>query len=69
MYFVEEKDLKIYRPYEYKMMDRGGSTWRQKSDATAVYDVWQSWLVEYSEMGCFTRSHHGKITNIIEDAY
>lgn len=69
MYFVEEKDLSIYRPYEYKMMDRGGSTWHQKSDATSVYDVWQSWLVEYSEIGCFARNHHGKITNIIEDAY
>lgn len=69
MYFVEEKDLKIYRPYEYKMMDRGGSTWHQKQDANGVYDTWQSWLVEYSEMGCFARSHHGKITNIIEDAY
>jgi len=69
MYYVEEKDLKIYRPYEYKMMDRGGSTWHQKSNGAAVYDTWQAWLVEYSEMGCFTRSHHGKITNIIEDAY
>lgn len=69
MYFMEEKDLSIYRPYEYKMMDRGGSTWRQKSDATNVYDVWQAWLVEYSEMGCKTRNHHGKITNIVEDPY
>lgn len=69
MYFVEEKDLSIYRPSEYKMMDRGGSTWHQKQDANGVYDVWQAWLVEYSEMGCQTRNHHGKITNIIEDAY
>lgn len=69
MFFVEEKDLSIYRPNEYKMMDRGGSTWHQKSDATSVYDVWQAWLVEYSEIGCFSRNHHGKITNIIEDAY
>lgn len=69
MYFVNEKDLSIYRPYEYKLIDRGGSTWRQVSDANGVKDVWQAWLVEHSEMGCKRRNSHGKITNIQEDAY
>lgn len=69
MYFVNEKDLSIYRPYEYKMMDRGGSTWRMKSDANGVKDVWEAWLVERSEIGCKRRNSHGKISNILEDAY
>lgn len=69
MYFVNENELDIYRPYEYKLIDRGGSTWRQKSDANGVYDVWQAWLVERSEIGTKRRNTHGKITNIIEDAY
>jgi hypothetical protein len=69
MYFVNEKELDIYRPYEYKLIDRGGSTWKQKSDANGTYDVWQAWLVEHSEIGTKRRNSHGKITNIIEDAY
>lgn len=69
MYFVNEKELDIYSPYSYELMDRGGATWRQKSDADGVYDIWQSWLVERSEMGTKRRNTHGKITNIIEDAY
>jgi len=69
MYFVNENELDIYRPYEYKLMDRGGSTWKQKSDANGTYDVWQAWLVEHSEIGTKRRNTHGKITNIIEDAY
>jgi len=69
MYYVNEKQLDIMRPYEYKLMDRGGSTWHQKSDANGTYDVWQAWLVEHSEIGTKRRNTHGKITNIIEDAY
>lgn len=68
-YFVNEKDLSIYRPYEYKLIDRGGSTWRQVSDSNGVKDVWQAWLVERSEIGCKRRNSHGKISNIIEDTY
>jgi hypothetical protein len=69
MYFVNENELDIFRPYEYKLIDRGGSTWKQKSDANGTYDVWQAWLVEHSEIGTKRRNTHGKITNIIEDAY
>lgn len=69
MYFVNENELDIMRPYEYKLMDRGGSTWKQKSDANGDYDVWQSWLVEHSEIATKRRNTHGKITNIIEDTY
>lgn len=67
MYFVNEKDLQIMRPYEYKLMDRGGSTWHQKQDNNGVYDVWQSWFVERSEIATKRRNVHGKITNILED--
>lgn len=68
MYFVNEDQLDIYRPYEYKVMDRAGSTWHQKTDSTgAAYDVWQAWLVERSQIGTRRRNTHGKITNIIED--
>lgn len=69
MYFVNEGELDIFRPYEYKLIDRGGSTWKQKSDANGTYDIWQAWLVEHSEIGTKRRNTHGKITNIIEDAY
>lgn len=69
MYFVNEDMLDIYRPYEYKLIDRGGSTWHQKQDVNGVYDIWQAWLAERSEIGTRRRNSHGKITNINEDPF
>ena len=70
MYFVNEEQLDIYRPYEYKLMDRGGSTWSQKRDGSGnAYDIWQAWLVERSEIGTRRRNTHAKITNIVEDPF
>lgn len=69
MYFVNENELDIYRPYEYKPMDRAGTIWHQKVSGNNTYDVWQAWLVERSQIGTRRRNTHGKITNIIEDAY
>lgn len=67
-YFLDESKLDIYRPYEYKLIERGGSTWKMKTDADGTYDIWQSWLVEHSQIGTKRRNTHGKITNIQEDA-
>ena len=66
-YFVNEKQIQLYRPHGFKFMDRDGSMWKQKVDTNGVYDAYRASLYEYSELGTFRRNTHGKVTNIIED--
>jgi hypothetical protein len=66
-YFVNEKQIKMYRPHEFKFMDRDGSMWKQKVDASGRYDAYVASLYEYSEIGTRKRNSHGVITNITED--
>lgn len=66
-YFVNEKQIQLYRPHEFKFMDRDGSMWKQKVDASGRYDAYVASLYEYSELGTRKRNSHGVITNITED--
>jgi hypothetical protein len=67
-YFVNEKDVKMYRPHGFKFMDRDGSMWKQKTDANGRYDAYLATLYEYSELGINRRNTHGVCTGITEDA-
>jgi hypothetical protein len=67
-YFVNEKDIKMYRPHGFKFMDRDGSMWKQKTDANGRYDAYLATLYEYSELGLNRRNSHGVCTGITEDA-
>jgi hypothetical protein len=49
-------------------MDRDGSMWKQKTDASGRYDAYLASLYEYSELGTHRRNTHGVITGITEDA-
>jgi hypothetical protein len=66
-YFVNEKAINLYRPHEFKFMDRDGSMWKQKVDASGRYDAYVASLYEYSELGTTRRNSHGVVTNITED--
>lgn len=66
-YFVNEKAINLYRPHEFKFMDRDGSMWKQKVDASGRYDAYVASLYEYSELGTTRRNSHGVVTNIVED--
>jgi len=66
-YFVNEKQIQLYRPHEFKFMDRDGSMWKQKVDASGRYDAYVATLYEYSELGTKRRNSHGVVTNITED--
>lgn len=66
-YFVNEKQIQLYRPHEFKFMDRDGSMWKQKVDASGRYDAYVATLYEYSELGTRRRNSHGVVTNITED--
>jgi hypothetical protein len=67
-YFLNEKEINLYRPHGFKFMDRDGSMWKQKTDASGRYDAYLASLYEYSELGTHRRNTHGVITGITEDA-
>lgn len=67
MNFVNEKAIKIYDNGGYKFMNRTGSMWRQRREASGDYDEYYATLYEYSEMGTNRRNTHGLISGITED--
>lgn len=67
--FVDESQLTYYvRHKGYKFMDRTGSMWRQKVDATGTYDAWEATMYSYGELATKRRNAHGRIVGINEDA-
>lgn len=67
-YFLNEKEINLYRPHGFKFMDRDGSMWKQKTDAAGRYDAYLATLYEYSEIGTHRRNTHGLMSGITEDA-
>jgi hypothetical protein len=65
-WFINEDALTFYRHAEWDWLDRDGSMWKQKRDATNVYEVWQAWIAERHELGTDRRNTHGKIVDITE---
>jgi hypothetical protein len=66
--FLNENEVKIYRDKEFQFMDRDGSMWTRKINASGRYDSYLADLYEYSELGTSRRNTHGKVTGITEDA-
>jgi hypothetical protein len=62
MYFINEKELKIYRESDWSFMDRDGSKWQR----VIGYDAYDATLYKYCQLGTHRRNSHGKITDITE---
>ncbi len=65
-WFINEDALTWYRHAEWDWLDRDGSMWSRKRSDSAVYEVWQAWMVERHELGTDRRNTHGKISDITE---
>lgn len=63
MWFLNEKNLKIYRSKDWSFMDRDGSKWQRKIG----FDAYEATMYQYSEMGTDRRNAHAKIINIAEN--
>ena len=61
-WFINEKDIKLYREDDWSFMDMDGSKWAR----VPGYDAYGATLYQYSELGASRRNSHGKITNITE---
>lgn len=61
-WFLNEKELTLYRENDWEFMDMDGSKWAR----VPGYDAYSGTLYQYSELGTGRRNTHGKITNITE---
>lgn len=65
---LNEKEIKLYRKKGFAFLDRDGSMWYRKNNASGRFDAYGADLYEYSELGTSRRNTHGRITGVTEDA-
>lgn len=61
-FFVNEKELTLYREKDWSFMDRDGSKWQR----VIGFDAYEATMYQYSELGCHRRNTHGQIQDITE---
>lgn len=62
MYFLNEKEFKLYRESDWSFMDRDGSKWQR----VIGYDAYDSTLYKYCQLGTHRRNTHGMIEDVTE---
>lgn len=62
MYFLNEKEIKIYREKDWGFMDRDGSKWQR----VIGYDAYDATLYSYYNIGTHRRNSHGLLYDLIE---
>lgn len=66
MYFINEKELKLYQAGDWEFMDRDGSKWQRVITAEGDFDAYKCTLYRYCQLGTHRRNSHGKLTDITE---
>lgn len=72
MWFLNEKELKIYQAGDWSWMDRDGSKWRMVTNAPAGggpvqdFDAYKATMFKYMTMGTHRRNTHGVMGRILE---
>ena len=66
LYFVNEKEIKLYEAEDWSFMDYDGSNWQRKITSAGTFDAYQATLVKYCELGTHRRNSHGVLTNVTE---
>lgn len=66
LYFINEKQIKLYQMGDWKFMDRDGSSWQRLIDANGTYDAYQTYMFKYFQMGTKRRNAHGLLSDITE---
>jgi hypothetical protein len=66
LYFMNEKELKIYQAGDWSWMNRDGNMWQRLIDSSGEYDAYRARLFKYWQIGTHRRNSHGLITGIIE---
>lgn len=66
MYFMNEKQIKIYQNADWSWMNRDGNMWQRLQDSSGEYDAYRARLFKYWQVGTHRRNSHGMITGLIE---
>lgn len=61
-FFVNEKELTLYREKDWSFMDRDGSKWQR----VVGFDAYEATMYQYSELGCHRRNTHGQVQDVTE---
>jgi hypothetical protein len=68
MYFMNEKELKLYEANDWSFMDRDGSKWQRIITAEGDFDAYKTIMYKYCELGTHRRNSHGLLDDIAEAA-
>jgi hypothetical protein len=68
MYFLNEKQIKIYRESDWSFMDTDGSMWQRVFDSSGRYDAYEAIMYQYLQLGTHRRNSHGLLSDLIEAA-
>jgi hypothetical protein len=66
MYFLNEKELKIYKDDDWKWMNRDGNMWQRVITSSGEFDAYNARLFRYWQLGTTRRNSHGMMTSITE---
>ena len=66
MYFINEKEIKLYEAGDWGFMDRDGSKWSRVVNSSGSFDAYDSTMYKYAEMGTHRRNSHGRIDDLTE---
>lgn len=66
MYFVNEKEMKIYREGDWSFMNRDGSNWQRKITSEGSFDAYSTMYFKYCQLGTHRRNSHGLLSDITE---
>lgn len=70
MFFLNEKELKLYQAGDWSWMNRDGSNWQRQLGVTGgvtnFFDAYTATLYKYFNLGTHRRNTHGIMRNITE---
>lgn len=66
LYFINEKEIKLYEAADWSFMNRDGSNWQRVINANGTYDAYQAHLYKYAEIGTHRRNAHGLMSGLTE---
>lgn len=62
VYFINEKEITLYREADWEFMNRDGSMWQR----VIGYDAYEATMYQYSQLGTHRRNTHGLLADITE---
>lgn len=74
MFFINEKEIKLYQAGDWSWMNRDGSMWQRVLSVVggvqtvAPHDIYMATLFKYMQLGCHRRNSQGVMRNITEAA-